>query len=44
VSLINTFLGGELTLRFFLKVLTVLFVAGSIGGYYIWDLKKFKSE
>lgn len=42
VSLINTFLNGELTLRFLLKVLTILFVAGSIFGYYVWDLKKFK--
>ncbi|MEK7623339.1 MAG: DUF5671 domain-containing protein [Patescibacteria group bacterium] len=44
VSLINTFLNGELTIRFFLKMLTVLFVAGSIFGYYFWDLKKFKFE
>ena len=44
VELINTFLNGELTLRFFLKVLTIFFVAGSIFGYYIYDLKKFKTE
>jgi hypothetical protein len=44
VALMNTLLNGELTLRFFLKIVTVFFVAGSIFGYYIWDLKKFKAE
>ncbi len=44
VSLVNHFLDGELTLRFFLKVFTILFVAGSIFGYYLWDLKKYRVE
>lgn len=44
VSLVNHFLNGELTLRFFLKVATILFVAGSIFGYYMWDIKKYKAE
>jgi len=44
VTLINTFLGGGLTLRFILKVLAVLFVAGSVFWYYLWDLRKHKTE
>ncbi|MBT3817041.1 MAG: hypothetical protein HOE80_03000 [Candidatus Magasanikbacteria bacterium] len=42
VSVFNTFLDGELTTRFFLKVLTILFVAGGVLSYYGHDLKKFK--
>lgn len=44
VSLLNHFLDGELTLRFFLKLLTIFFVAGTVFGYYLWELKKFKAE
>lgn len=40
VTLINTFLNGELTLRFFLKVLVVLIVVGAILAYYAWDLRR----
>jgi len=39
VTLINRFLEGELTWRFVLKVLAVLFTASSIFGYYFLDLK-----
>lgn len=44
VALINRLLEGELTLRFLLKVLTMAFVAGSVFGYYLIDLKKNKTE
>ena len=44
VSLINNFLNGELTLRFFLKILSSMFVAVSVFGYYRWDLKHFKED
>lgn len=44
VNLVKHLLDGELTLRFFLKVVTVFFVAGSIFAYYLWDLKKHKVE
>jgi len=44
IALINTFLGGEITMRFVLKVLTVLLVTGVIFGYYLWDLRKYKTE
>jgi hypothetical protein len=41
IVLINTFLGGEVTARFALKVLAVLLIAGLIFGYYIYDFKKY---
>lgn len=44
VTLLNNLLGGELTLRFIIKVLAVFFVAGSVFYYYLWELKKYKSE
>lgn len=37
---VYNFLDGELTVRFFLKVLVVLLVAGAVFGYYMWDLKR----
>lgn len=40
VSLINTFLNGELTMRFLLKILSVFLVAGSVLWYYHRDLKQ----
>jgi hypothetical protein len=44
VTLVYNLLGGDLTVRFILKVLTVLFIAGSIFSYYLWDLRKHKDE
>lgn len=44
VALIYNLLGGELTVRFLLKVLSVLVVGGTIFGYYLWDIKKYKTE
>jgi len=40
IALINTFLGGEITTRFILKVFSILVVTGAIFGYYGVDLKK----
>ena len=34
------FLDGEISTRFFLKVLAVLQVAGTVFGYYFWELKR----
>lgn len=34
------FLDGEISARFFLKVLVVLLVAGAVFGYYFWELKR----
>lgn len=40
VTLLNYFLGGEITVRFILKVLAVLIVAAGIFFYYIFDLRR----
>ena len=39
VVLLNTFLGGEITTRFILKVIAILIVAIAIFGYYIYNLR-----
>ncbi|MCK5245881.1 hypothetical protein KAR02_03240, partial [Candidatus Bipolaricaulota bacterium] len=39
-ALVYNFLGGELSLRFALKVITVAAIAGGIFGYYLWDLRQ----
>jgi hypothetical protein len=40
IALVYNFLGGELTVRFVLKVLAVSTIAGPIFGYYLWDLRR----
>lgn len=40
VATIYHFLGGELTVRFGLKALTVFVVAGAVFGYYIYALRR----
>ena len=44
VTVIYNGLGGELTLRFLLKSLTLFFVTGSVFGYYLWNIKKHQDE
>lgn len=44
ITLINGFLGGDLTTRFLLKTIVVLAVAGSVFGYYLWSLKQSDSS
>ena len=44
VTVIYKFLGGELTARFAIKVLTVLFIAAAIFGYYFWELRYFRES
>ncbi len=44
VTLIYNLLGGDLTLRFILKVVVVLFIAGSVFYYYLWDLRRHNIE
>ncbi|MES2135146.1 MAG: DUF5671 domain-containing protein [Patescibacteria group bacterium] len=39
VALVNTFLNGELTTRFILKVLVILVVLGAIFWYYLEELR-----
>ncbi len=40
ITLLFNFLGGELTLRFVIKIATVGAIAGAIFGYYLSDLRK----
>lgn len=44
VALVRSLLDGQMTLRFFLQLLDIIFVASAIFGYYLWDLKKYKVE
>ena len=44
ISLLNGVLAGELTLRFIFKVLVVFIIAGSIFGYYLWNLRQDEKE
>jgi hypothetical protein len=44
ISLVYNFLGGELTVRFLLKILTVAVIAGTVFVYYVWDLRESERE
>lgn len=44
IALVTSLLGGEITLRFILKVLVVGLIAGLIFGYYLWDLRRDERE
>lgn len=44
ITLINTFLQGEISIRFVLKVIAVLVVAGTIFGYYLYVLRNKATE
>ena len=39
IALLNSFLGGELTIRFFLKIVSVLLVAGLVFWYSLLELR-----
>lgn len=40
ITLINTYLDGEVTTRFIFKVIAVLLVALAVFWYYLWELKR----
>ena len=40
ITVINIFMGGEITTRFILKALSVLLVAGVVFGYYLDDVRR----
>jgi hypothetical protein len=44
ITVVYNFLGGELTVRFVLKVLTVGVIAGTAFAYYLWDLRGDEKE
>jgi hypothetical protein len=39
ITLVYNALGGELTIRFGLKVIVAGVISGTIFGYYLWDLR-----
>ena len=39
-SIVYNLLGGELTIRFVLQVLTVGAITGSVFGYFLRDIRK----
>ncbi len=41
IALVNVFLSGDTTVRFLLKVLTVLVVAGGGFAYYLYDIRGY---
>ncbi len=43
-TLVYSLLGGELTIRFVLKILIVGLIAGTIFGYYLSDLRREERE
>lgn len=43
-ALVYNVLGGELTMRFILKAVTVAVIAGTIFGYYLRDLRREEIE
>lgn len=40
VSLLNGFLGGELTTKFILKAMTALIISGAVFSFYFYDIKR----
>jgi hypothetical protein len=44
IALVYNLLGGELTVRFMLKVATVAVIAGTVFGYYLGDLRREERE
>lgn len=40
VRLVYNFYSGDLSIKFFLKVIIVFLVAAAVFGYYFWDLKR----
>jgi len=40
IFVLNSFLSGEMTLKFLLKSLTIFAIAGGFGAYYFFDLKR----
>ncbi|MGB0133958.1 DUF5671 domain-containing protein [Dokdonella sp.] len=44
ITLVFNTLGGELTIRFILKVIVAGLISGAIFGYYLWDLRQDERE
>lgn len=44
IALVHNLLGGELSVRFLLKVLVVAVIAGTVFGWYLHDLRREERE
>ena len=44
VTLINTYLNGDLTSQFILKIITIFFIAGSVFSYYFSELRELRTK
>ena len=44
ITLVYNVLGGELAVRFLLKVLVAAVIAGSIFGSSLWDIRRGERE
>jgi len=44
IAIVSSLLGGELTMRFILKALSILAITGSVFGYYLWSLRRGEKE
>jgi len=40
VALIYNFLGGDLSIRFLLKIAAILFIAAAVFCYYLWNIRR----
>ncbi|HTW96798.1 MAG TPA: DUF5671 domain-containing protein [Candidatus Methylomirabilis sp.] len=40
IAFVNNFLNGELTMKFIFKTLTVLAIAATVFGYYLYDIRR----
>jgi len=40
ITLVDSVLGGEVTIRFILKVIVAGVIASAVFGYYLWDLRR----
>ena len=44
IAIVSGLLGGDITIRFLLKALTIFAITGGIFGYYLLDLQKEEKE
>ena len=44
IALLSNLLDGDLTVRFTLKILTILAITSCIFGFYLWDLRQTEKE